>query len=133
MSAAAVSYDPIRPMLPFPRPAGADLEETASCCPASEPAHVLLIDDGPAGLGDHLRRAFPAPGYRVRVVGSGASGLRHVRAEAPDVVVLDLGRPDASGMEVYRQIRQIDARVPVVFVTGARRADAAIEAMKQGA
>jgi two-component system nitrogen regulation response regulator GlnG len=91
------------------------------------------LDDDPAGLAEPLRRAFPAPSYRVRVADSGACGLRHVRAESPDVVVLNLDLPDQSGLEVYRQIRQIDARVPVVFVTGARRTDQAIEAMKQGA
>jgi two-component system nitrogen regulation response regulator GlnG len=36
-------------------------------------------------------------------------------------------------LEVYQQIRQIDARIPVIFVTLAKGADAAIEAMKQGA
>jgi two-component system nitrogen regulation response regulator GlnG len=98
-----------------------------------EPTRLLLLDDDPAGLAEPLRRAFPAPGCRVRVADSGARGLRHVRAESPDVVVLNLDLPDPSGLEVYRQIRQIDARVPVVFVTGTRRADRAIEAMKQGA
>jgi two-component system nitrogen regulation response regulator GlnG len=41
--------------------------------------------------------------------------------------------PDQSGLEVYQQIRQIDARILVIFVTLAKSADAAIEAMKQGA
>jgi two-component system nitrogen regulation response regulator GlnG len=49
------------------------------------------------------------------------------------VILLDLRLPDQSGLEVLRKIRQIDARIPVVFVTVARSADPAIEAMKQGA
>jgi two-component system nitrogen regulation response regulator GlnG len=68
----------------------------------------------------------------VRVAGSGPGGLQHVAAESADVVVLDLDLPE-SGMEVYQQLRRIDARVPVVCVTGTRRAGAVIEAMKQGA
>src|SRR5205807_7528354 len=64
---------------------------------------------------------------------TGAGGLERVRAGPPDVILLDLGLPDQSGLEVYQQVRQIDARIPVVFVTGAKGADAAIEAMKQGA
>src|SRR5437660_11527371 len=36
-------------------------------------------------------------------------------------------------MEIYQQLRQIDARIPVIFVTLAKSADAAIEAMKEGA
>ncbi|MGY1760901.1 response regulator [Geodermatophilus sp. SYSU D00779] len=48
-----------------------------------------------------LRRA----GMDVRAVGSGAEALAEVRRAAPDVVVLDLGLPDADGTEVCRQIR----------------------------
>ena len=53
--------------------------------------------------------------------------------EPPDVILLDLRLPDQSGLEVYQAIRQIDARIPVIFVTIAKSADAAIEAMQQGA
>src|SRR5262249_28580824 len=55
------------------------------------------------------------------------------RSRPPDVILLDLRLPDQSGLEVYQQIRRIDARTPVIFVTIAKTADAAIEAMKQGA
>jgi len=41
--------------------------------------------------------------------------------------------PDQSGLDVYLQIRSIDARISVLFTTMAKGADAAIEAMKQGA
>src|SRR6202030_3414134 len=60
-------------------------------------------------------------------------GIRRVRERAPDVVLLDLRLPDQSGLEVYQQIRRLDARIPVIFVTMAKAADAAIAAMKQGA
>jgi two-component system nitrogen regulation response regulator GlnG len=49
------------------------------------------------------------------------------------VILLDLRLPDQSGLEVYQQLRCIDARIPVIFITMAKGADAAIEAMKQGA
>jgi two-component system nitrogen regulation response regulator GlnG len=96
-------------------------------------AHVLLIDDDPAVIPEQVRQAFPAPRYRVEVAGTGAEGLAHVRAGPPDVILLDLRLPDQSGLEVYQQVRTIDARVPVIFITLAKAADAAIEAMKQGA
>jgi len=47
--------------------------------------------------------------------------------------LLDLRLPDQSGLEVFQGIRNLDARIPVVFVTTAKTADTAIEAMKQGA
>jgi two-component system nitrogen regulation response regulator GlnG len=96
-------------------------------------AHLLVIDDDPVLIPEQVRQAFPAPRYRVDVAGTGAEGLRHVRAEPPDAILLDLRLPDQSGLEVYQQIRQIDARIPVIFATTAKGADAAIEAMKQGA
>src|SRR5260370_38516087 len=95
-------------------------------------ADLLLIDDDPALIPGQVRQAFPAPAHRVVVAGTGAEGLGRVRAEQPDVILLDLRLPDQSGREAYQHIRQIDARIPVIFVTMAKAADAAIEAMKQG-
>src|SRR5713226_4761055 len=96
-------------------------------------AHVLLIDDDPVLIPEQVRQAFPAPRYRVEVAETGAEGIERVRAEQPDVILLDLRLPDLSGLDVYQQLRRIDARIPVIFVTLAKTADAAIEAMKQGA
>ena len=96
-------------------------------------AHLLLIDDDPALIPKLVRQVFPGPAHRVEVAGTGAEGLERVRALPPDVILLDLRLPDQSGLEVYQQIRRIDARIPVIFVTMAKTADAAIEAMKQGA
>jgi two-component system nitrogen regulation response regulator GlnG len=96
-------------------------------------AHLLLIDDDPVLIPEQVRQTFPAPAHRVEIGATGAAGLEHVRAQPPDVILLDLRLPDQSGLEVYQAIREIDARIPVIFVTMAKTADAAIEAMKQGA
>jgi two-component system nitrogen regulation response regulator GlnG len=94
---------------------------------------LLLIDDDPALIVEQVRESFPPPRYRVEVANTGALGLERVRVERPDVVLLDLRLPDQSGLEVYQEVRRIDARIPVIFVTMAKAADTAIEAMKQGA
>ena len=96
-------------------------------------AHLLLIDDDPVLIPEQVRQAFPAPAHRVEVAGTATAGLEYVRSRPPDVILLDLRLPDQSGLDVFRQIRAIDARIPVVFVTGAKTADAAIDAMKEGA
>jgi two-component system nitrogen regulation response regulator GlnG len=96
-------------------------------------AHLLLIDDDPALIEEQVRQAFPAPAHRVEVAGTGAAGLDDVRADPPDVILLDLRLPDQSGLEVFQQIRSIDTRIPVIFITVVTGADAAIEAMKHGA
>jgi two-component system nitrogen regulation response regulator GlnG len=97
------------------------------------PARLLLIDDEAALTAGQVPQAFPAHAYRVQVADTGQVGVAHVRADWPDVVVLSLSLPDQSGLEVYQQIRSVNPRVPVIFLTRARRADAAIEAMKHGA
>src|SRR5258707_13025868 len=96
-------------------------------------AHVLLIDDDPALIPKQVQHAFPSPFHTVDVARTGSDGLDRVRARRPDVVLLDLRLPDLSGLGVYEEIRQIDARIPVIFITMAKTADATIEAMRQGA
>ncbi|MGP0066176.1 MAG: sigma-54-dependent transcriptional regulator [Isosphaeraceae bacterium] len=96
-------------------------------------SHLLLIDADPVQIPKQVREAFPAPSHRVEVAGTGAAGLESARTRRPDVILLDLRLPDQSGLDVYRQLRGMGLRVPVIFVTMARTADAAIEAMKQGA
>jgi DNA-binding NtrC family response regulator len=94
-------------------------------------ASLLLIDDHPGLLPGQVSHVLPA--LRVEIANTGAEGLQRVADDRPDVILLDLRLPDQSGLDVLRQIRQIDARIPVVLVTVVRSADAAIEAMRQGA
>jgi two-component system nitrogen regulation response regulator GlnG len=94
-------------------------------------SHLLLIDDEPDLVAEQVRQAFPR--YRVDVVGTGAEGIERARAEPPGVILLDLRLPDQSGLDAFQQLREVDARIPVVFITLAKSADSAIEAMKQGA
>src|SRR6266481_608090 len=96
-------------------------------------ANLLLIDDDPDLLPDQMGHVFPAPAHRVEIAHTGSEGLERVADVRPDVILLDLRLPDQSGLEVLRQLRQIDARIPVVLVTVIRSADSAIEAMREGA
>ena len=96
-------------------------------------ANLLLIDDDPDLLPDQVAHVFPAPTHRVEVAHTGAEGLKRVATVRPDVILLDLRLPDQSGLDVLKQLHQIDARLPVVLVTVVRSADSAIEAMRQGA
>jgi two-component system response regulator AtoC len=96
-------------------------------------ARLLLIDDDPALVPKQLRRAFPEPSNTINVSRTGKAGIDLVRSQPPDVILLDLRLPDMSGLEVYQQIRQIDARIPVIFITADKTADAAIAAMQDGA
>ena len=94
---------------------------------------LLLVDDDPDLILAQINQVFGAAHHTIVVARTGTEGIRRVAERAPDVVLLDLRLPDQSGLEVYQQIRRLDARVLVIFVTMAKAADAAIEAMKQGA
>src|SRR5258708_7771932 len=96
-------------------------------------ANLLLIDDDPDLLAERVTHLFPAPANRVEIARTAAEGLEQVTAELPDVILLDLRLPDQSGLETLSDLRQIDARIPVIFVTVVRSADSAIEAMRHGA
>jgi len=96
-------------------------------------AHLLLIDDDAVFVPEQVRQAFPAPAFRVVTAESGSHGVEQVRRTTPDVVLLDLHLPDRPGLDVYRSIRALDARVPVIFITAGQTAAAAIEAVKHGA
>lgn len=95
--------------------------------------HLLLVDDDPDLIAEQVRHAFPAPAHQVEIARTGAEGIARVAAKPPDVVLLDLRLPDHTGLEVFDEIRAKDARIPVVFITLSKTADAAIEAMKRGA
>jgi two-component system nitrogen regulation response regulator GlnG len=96
-------------------------------------ARLLLVDDDPVLIVDQLRHVFEPRGVDIEVALTGEEGLRQAAEHYPDVVLLDVRLPDLSGLDVYQRLREIDARIPVVFITATTTADTAIEAMKQGA
>jgi len=96
-------------------------------------ARLLLIDDDDLLIPGQVQRALPDPALKIDVASSGAAGLQIVRTDPPDVILLELLLPDQSGLEVYKQVRRIDAHVPVIFITMDKKADAAIEAIRHGA
>jgi two-component system nitrogen regulation response regulator GlnG len=96
-------------------------------------AQVLLIDDDLEFLPAQIREALPHQRDHLVSVATGAAGLQTVRDLSPEVILLDLHLPDQSGLTLYQQIRALDARIPVIFITAAKTADTAIEAMRQGA
>jgi two-component system, OmpR family, response regulator MprA len=77
---------------------------------------LLVVDDDRA-LRDVLRRALSLGGYDVRVADTGASALAEIAGSVPDAVVLDVGLPDLSGLEVCRLLRREGNRVPVLMLT----------------
>jgi len=92
---------------------------------------VLIIDDEPA-IGRALRPALQGHQFAVSVAVTGAEGLSRLAREEPDLVLLDLGLPDADGLVVLRQIRaQSAAPIIILSVRGGERDK--IAALDEGA
>jgi two-component system, OmpR family, KDP operon response regulator KdpE len=92
---------------------------------------VLVVDDEPAivrTLSINLR----ARDYDVFVAGDGRTALDVCREEKPDVVLLDLGLPDLSGVDVLRELRSW-SQVPVVVLSARHGSDDKVEALDEGA
>jgi two-component system nitrogen regulation response regulator GlnG len=93
---------------------------------------LLVIDDEPSIL-HFFRRAFQEPETTLLTAASAAEGLEKVTNSHPDVVILDINLPDASGLETFQRIHRLDPRIPVIFITGHGTTATAIEAMRLGA
>lgn len=92
---------------------------------------VLIVDDEPQIL-RFLRPSLSAAGYDVIEARDGAEALKRAAAEAPDVIVLDLGLPDRDGKDVIRSIREW-SKVPIVVLSARDRESEKIEALDLGA
>lgn len=94
---------------------------------------TLLVIDDEEGVRFSFRHVFEEGDVVVLTAATAAEGLEKVREHEPDVVVLDLQLPDRMGLEVYQEIRALDEKRPVLFITAHGTAETAIEAMKHGA
>lgn len=93
---------------------------------------LLVIDDEPNVLYS-MTRALQHDALQVLTAETAAQGIGILRLEKPHAVILDLKLPDAHGLEVFEEIRSIDARTPVIIVTAFSTMETAVEAMRRGA
>jgi two-component system OmpR family response regulator len=64
-----------------------------------------------------LGRALDQAGYRSRMTGNGRDAVAAFTKEPPDVLILDIGLPDADGRDVCQALRAHGVHVPVIFLT----------------
>jgi DNA-binding response OmpR family regulator len=82
-------------------------------------ATILVCEDDPS-LRLLFRLTIEPHGYRVVEAGDGRSGIELARSVEPDLVVVDMGLPDCSGVEVVRALRNESAleKTPILMATG---------------
>ncbi|MHB1838558.1 MAG: sigma-54-dependent transcriptional regulator, partial [Acidobacteriaceae bacterium] len=105
--------------------------------PTASLPRVLAADDQPQIL-EALALLLQPAGFRVDAVGSPEAALHALRNQSYDALLMDLNytRDTTSGhegMELLRQVLEIDSQLPVIVMTAWASVDLAVEAMRRGA
>jgi two-component system response regulator AtoC len=93
---------------------------------------ILLIDDEP-DLRLTLATALADQGHDTREAGSGAEGLQLLKEWPAQLLILDLGLPDGSGLSWLPKLRSARPACAVLILTGFASTKDAVDAMRQGA
>ncbi len=92
---------------------------------------VLVVEDEPA-MRRFLRTSLRAHGYHVVEAATAREGLAQLAGRNPDVVLLDLGLPDADGIDVTRQVRATH-RTPIIVLSARGQERDKVAALDAGA
>ncbi len=100
------------------------------------PINTLLVVEDNAGDARLLREMFAEHGVvdsKFKYVESMLDAEAHLESNAVDIILLDLGLPDASGLEAVRRIRTAASKIPLVVLTGLDDESLALHALQEGA
>ena len=93
---------------------------------------ILLVDDEPAIL-RAVGTALGALGYQTIAAQTGTRAVARIAAEQPDLVMLDLGLPDISGLEVIRRVRTFQPTTPIIVLSAYGDDESKVAALDAGA
>ncbi|MBI4300539.1 MAG: response regulator, partial [Chloroflexi bacterium] len=96
-----------------------------------EGKRILAVDDDPQVL-RYLERLLKDGGYQVLTAAEASQVPRLIEVEQPDLVLLDLMLPGASGFDVLERIREF-SEAPVIFLTARSQQEDMVRALKMGA
>lgn len=93
---------------------------------------ILLVDDEVKAL-DVFCRSLNMLGYQATGVSRPKVVCDSIKKLSPEAVIVDLMMPEMGGLELLREIKALDADLPVIVLTGYGTVQTAVEAMKSGA
>ena len=93
--------------------------------------NLLAIEDDPQ-IRRFLAAALEAHGHQLATAGTGTEGLRLAAARQPDIVIVDLGLPDISGLDVIRRLREWYTR-PILVLSARSQESDKVAALDLGA
>ncbi len=94
---------------------------------------VILIVDDEEGIRESLSGIFEDEGYEVITAASGEEALELTKEHMPDVLLLDVWLPGMDGIETLSKVKEIDADIPVIVISGHGNIEVAVKATKSGA
>ncbi len=100
--------------------------------PGAHAPTLLVVDDDPI-LRDRLARAFSRRGFEVRTAEGRSTAVESAREESPELAVVDLKMDDGNGLEVVRDLIEIDPSTRILVLTGYGSIATAVEAVRLGA
>ena len=93
----------------------------------------MLVVDDEGDIRASLRMILEYEGYEVSEAGTGEEALQRLESQHPDAVVLDVKMPRMDGLEVLARVRESDATLPVIVMSGHGTIQTAVEATRLGA
>ncbi|RMH09182.1 MAG: sigma-54-dependent Fis family transcriptional regulator [Nitrospirae bacterium] len=93
---------------------------------------ICIVDDEPSIL-NTLSSILEDEGYEVLLAKNGAEALQVIRADPPDLVLLDIWMPEMDGLETLQHVRQEFPRIMVIMMSGHGSVETAVKATKLGA
>src|SRR4051812_15149287 len=79
--------------------------------------HCILVIEDQEDLAELYEATLRKAGYKVRTAFTGEEGLGEFRANGADAVLLDMTLPEMHGTEVLKEIRHLNAGVPVIVIS----------------
>ena len=93
---------------------------------------ILVIDDDPDVL-EFLKTFFSNIGHEAVLADNPKDGLKQLVMNPPDFILLDIMMPGRDGIDILREIKEIDKDAQVAMITAYKDADRVIEAFRLGA
>ncbi|MDF0645467.1 MAG: response regulator [Nitrospira sp.] len=113
--------------VPIPR-----TKERSAPAATGKSKRLLVADDDP-DIRQLLSDRLTSEGYSVRTAGDGREALDALRAEQFDGLILDIGMPEVTGLDVLHRVREDQPGLPVIMITAAEARERALVAIRTGA
>lgn len=98
----------------------------------SRPPHILVADDE-RSIRLMLETGLTLNGFYVTCTRTGRETLEAARTHAFDAVISDIYMPDGNGLQVVRELRATNPKIPIILITAQGSLELAVEAVAEGA